>query len=158
MRYRMSGPNRVFTFGCAGAGAIILSLSFVSGNFLETLGALSILGTLLIIRNLGQSGYRVAWDDKAIHLRKWGVLNSLNINPEITSIRWDEICGYDTSILGVPPIAADYRTDEFLKVYCGSDKMDYVAILPFMINIDDFEEFSNFFAKKTNTSLIVDLH
>jgi len=155
MGYRASKSLRAFTaIDCAILVFCLLGGAF-AGDFLDALGVTAILGGLLVLIHLQQLGYRVAYDDEAIYVRRWGIFNALNLKAEITSVRWNKFPGFITSIRQVfgRDLDWDYQPDEFLEIRLGPRAEDRLRVYPYMIDMDDFAEFANVFSLKVGKSI-----
>jgi len=155
MGYRASKSLRAFTaIGCA-ILVFGLGLSVYAGDFLDALGVTAILSGLLVLIHLQQFGYRVAYDDEAIYVRRWGIFNALNLKAEIASVRWNQFPGSITSIRQVfgRDLDWDYQPDEFLEIRLGPRAEDRLRVYPYMIDMDDFAEFANVFSLKVGKSI-----
>lgn len=150
MGYRTSRPVKSYT----AIGSVILIFCLGSGlyeggrNLLDMLGVTAILGGILILIHLQQFGYRVAYDDQGIYVRRWGIFNALNLKSEITSVSWEKILGFTTSLRQVFGRDWDYEPNEFLEINAGRKTKERIRIYPYMIDMRDFEEFANAFSTK----------
>jgi len=153
MGYRTSRPVKSYTAIGVALLVFLLGPGIYAGNFRDMLGVSAILGSILILMNLQQFGYRVGWDDNGLYVRRWGVLNALNLKSEITSVRWDGILGLSTSIRHVFGRDWDYEPNEFLEITFGRTRGDRVRIYPYTIDMPDFENFARFCSEKVGKNI-----
>jgi len=146
--YRISAPLRIFS-GLSSAILVFgLIVSWVKGGFGQSVVGCSILFGMLGIVHIQQLGYRVAWDDNNLYWRRWGILNGLGIRPQIAVVPWMTVTGVITSAAYIFGRSEDYRPDEFLEFKIGRKVSDRVRAYPYMMSLDDFEQFAAFVRDK----------
>lgn len=89
--YRVQPPLKIFLAAYSAALIFSLYVALVRWPQIDMIFIMLLLSSLLMLIYMSNRGYRVAWDDSRVYMRKWGYRNLLLDRHPWTDIEFNKI-------------------------------------------------------------------